>query len=115
MSNQKEQMLTAEFYSEGIVVGESLFLGNYSMAKNLKNYGTFSPIMAVTRRIMAKGPKILATDSWHRKTRQLRCVVVRKLLVLNQFNLGWPRGARLRGTQLTYNTSRNVKEPSGCY
>jgi hypothetical protein len=32
----KEQMLTAEFYSEGIVVGESLFLGNSSMAKNLE-------------------------------------------------------------------------------
>jgi hypothetical protein len=36
MLNQKEQMLTAEFYSEGIVVGESLFLGNSSMAKNWK-------------------------------------------------------------------------------
>jgi hypothetical protein len=28
--------------------------------------------MAVTRRIIAKGPKILATDRWRGKTRQLR-------------------------------------------
>jgi hypothetical protein len=96
-------------------VGESLFLGNSSMAKNPGNSGTFSQIMTVTRRIMAKGPKILATDRWHGKTHQLRRAGVRKVLVLRQFNLGWPRGARLRGTQLTYNTSRNVKEPSGSY
>jgi hypothetical protein len=50
---------------------------------------------------MANAPKIMVTDRWYGKTRQLRRAGVRKLLVLRRFNLGWPTGARLRGTQLT--------------
>jgi hypothetical protein len=49
---------------------------------------------------MANAPKIMVTDRRYGKTRQLRWAGVQKLLVLRQFNLGWPRGARLRGTQL---------------
>jgi hypothetical protein len=64
---------------------------------------------------MANAPKIMVTDRWYGKTRQLRRAGGRKLLVLRRFNLGWPRGARLCGTQLTYNTSRNLKEASGSY
>jgi hypothetical protein len=50
---------------------------------------------------MANAPKIMVTDRWYGKSRQLRRVGVWKLLVLRRFNLGWPRGARLRGTKLT--------------
>jgi hypothetical protein len=62
--------------------------GKFQYGQKPGNSGTFSPIMAVTRQIMAKGPKILAADRWRGKPRQLRRAGVWKVLVLRQFNLG---------------------------
>jgi hypothetical protein len=57
--------------------------------------------MALMQQIMANAPKIMVTDRWYDKKLQLRRAGVWKVLVLRRFNLGWRRGARLRGTQLT--------------
>ena len=68
--------------------GRKFVSGKFQYGQKPGNSCTFSPIMAVTRRIMAKGPKILATDRWHGKIRQLRRAGVWKFLVLRRFNLG---------------------------
>ena len=68
--------------------GRRFASGKFYYGQKPGNSGTFSPIMAVMRRIMAKGPKILATDRWQGKTCQLRHAGVRKCLVLRRFNLG---------------------------
>jgi hypothetical protein len=68
--------------------GRKFVSGKFWHGQKPGKSGTFSPIMAVTLRIMAKGPKILATDRWRGKTRQLRRAGVWKCLVLRRFNLG---------------------------
>jgi hypothetical protein len=79
-------------------VGELFIFGKSYYRKEAEDSGNFSSIMALR---LANAPKIMVTDRWYGKTRQLRRTGVRKVLVLRRFNLGWPRGVRLRGTQLT--------------
>jgi hypothetical protein len=74
MSNQKEQLLPGECSDQlgCCALGEvEDFLGSpSSMAKCQNNSGNCKLIMAMMWRIMANGPKIMATDRWYGKTRQ---------------------------------------------
>jgi hypothetical protein len=61
--------------------------------------------MEIRAQIVINAPKVMATDRYYKKIRQLRRAGAEGHSVLRQFNLGWPKGARMR-TVINYHRKR---------